>query len=254
MLSGMTRQEQKVLLLLILVITVGMGIHYVGRRSGRHGVWVELGAPGSGKVSKATSAGGTANEAEQSRAPMLLPGTQRSYVEGRLDINRATLEQLDQILGIGPKKAQLIIDYREANKGFRAVEELLNISGIGDKIYSGLKGYVCVGEPQEGQSAPSTARLPAPSASSILTGTAREGQQKEPQAIFAPDAPLTSININTASSEGLKSLDGIGDALAGRIIQYRQEHGPFRSPQDIMKVKGIGPVCYEANKHRIVVK
>ena len=229
MLSGMTRQEQKVLLLLILVITVGMGIHYVGRRPGRHGVWVESGAPGSGKVSKATSAGGTANEAEQSRAAMSLPGAQRSYVNGRLDINRATLEQLDQLPGIGPKKAQLIIEYREANKGFRAVEELFNISGIGERTYSGLKGYVCVGEPQE-------------------------GQQKEPQAVFIPDASLTRVNINTASSEELKSLDGIGDALAGRIMQYRQEHGPFRSPQDIMKVKGIGPVRYEANKHRIVVK
>ncbi len=254
MLSGMTRQEQKVLLLLILVITVGMGIHYVGRRPGQHGVWVESGAPGSGKVSKATSADGTANQAEQIRAAMSLPGAQRSYVNGRLDINRATLEQLDQLPGIGAKKAQLIIDYREANKGFRAVEELLNISGIGEQTYSGLKRYVCVGEPQEGQPAPSTAQLPAPFTPLGLTGTAREGQQKEPQAIFRLDASLTSININTASSEELKSLDGIGDALAGRIMQYRQEHGPFRSPQDIMKVKGIGPVCYEANKHRIVVK
>lgn len=254
MLSGMTRQEQKILLLLILVITVGMGIHYVGRSPGRHGVWVESGAPGSGKVSKAMSGGGTANEAEQSRAPMPLPGAQRSYVNGRLDINQATLEQLGQLPGIGPKKAQLIIEYREANKGFRAVEELLNVWSIGEKTYSGLKGYVCVGGPQEGHPAPSTAQLPAPSASLMLTGTAREGQQKEPQAVFILEDSLARVNINTASSEELKSLDGIGDALAGLIIQYRQEHGPFRSPQDIMKVEGIGPVRYEANKHRIVVK
>lgn len=254
MLSGMTRQEQKVLLLLILVITVGMGIHYVGRRSGQHGVWVESVAPGSGEVSKATSAGGAADQAEQSRAAMSLPGAQRSYVNGRLDINQATLEQLDQLPGIGPKKAQLIIDYREANKGFRAVEELLNVSSIGEKTYSGLKGYVCVGVPQEGHPVHSTAQLPTSSASLILTGTAGEGQQKESQAVFTPDASLTRININTASSEELKSLDGIGDVLAGRIMQYRQEHGPFRSPQDIMKVEGIGPVRYEANKHRIVVK
>ncbi len=254
MLSGMTRQEQKVLLLLIIVITVGMGIHYVGRRSGRHGVWVESGAPGSGKVSKATSAGGTANQAEQSQVPMLLPATQRSYVNGRLDINRATLEQLDQLPGIGPKKAQLIIDYREANKGFRAVEELLNISGIGEKTYSGLKGYVCVDEPQEGQPAPSTAQLPAPFTPLLVTVPAVAGVQKELQGVFSPHASLATVNINTASSEELKRLDGIGDALAGRIIQYRQEHGPFRSSQDIMKVKGIGQVRYEANKHRIVVR
>jgi competence protein ComEA len=253
-LSRLTRQEQKILLLLILVITVGMGIHYVRSRSGRHGVWVEPSPSGSEEVGKAMAAAGTANQAEHGR-PAIPPSiARRSDVNGRLDLNRATLEQLDELPGIGAKKAQLIIDYREANNGFRAVEELLNVSGIGEKTYSDLQQYVCVGESEEGQPSANFPRLPSPFAPAVPTGTAGPGEQKEPQAVLAPDAPVTRININTATSEELKSLDGIGDVLAGRIMQYRQEQGPFRSPQDIMKVNGIGKVRYEANKHRIVVK
>lgn len=253
MLSGLTRQEQKILLFLILVITIGMGIHYVGR-PGRHGVWVESDRTVSEEVTGATSAAGTIHHGEQSSGETLRLEAQPRDVEGRLNINQATLEELDKLPGIGPKRAQLIIDYREANKGFRVVEELLNISGIGEKTYSQLERYVYVGELQESQPASSTPRFAAPSSPLVTQGTAGIGQQERPQPVLTPDISRTRININTASFEELKSLKYIGDVLAERIIQYRQEHGPFSSPQDIMKVKGIGPARYEENKLRIVVK
>ena len=52
------------------------------------------------------------------------------------------------------------------------------------------------------------------------------------------------ININTAPVELLKELPGIGDALAARIVEYRETSGPFGSPAEIMKVKGIGQKTY----------
>ena len=52
---------------------------------------------------------------------------------------------------------------------------------------------------------------------------------------------VEKININQASAGELIQLKGIGPKLAERIVQYREEHGPFRVPEDIMKVKGIGP-------------
>lgn len=53
------------------------------------------------------------------------------------------------------------------------------------------------------------------------------------------------VNINTADSAALDSLPGIGPALAQRIIDYRQEHGPFARLEDIMEVSGIGPGTFE---------
>lgn len=48
------------------------------------------------------------------------------------------------------------------------------------------------------------------------------------------------ININTADREQLMQLEGIGEKMAQRIIEYRAENGPFETIQDIMKVSGIG--------------
>lgn len=59
------------------------------------------------------------------------------------------------------------------------------------------------------------------------------------------------INVNTASPKELESLPGIGEVLAQRIVEYRETHGPFRSPEDLLKVKGIGPKKLENIRDRI---
>lgn len=48
------------------------------------------------------------------------------------------------------------------------------------------------------------------------------------------------INLNTATKVELVSLNGIGDATADAIIAYREQNGPFLSPADLVKVKGVG--------------
>lgn len=70
----------------------------------------------------------------------------------------------------------------------------------------------------------------------------------------AASMEMQTININTATRDQLVSLDGIGETYADRIIEYRQQNGPFQSPEDILKVKGIGQKTYEAIKDQIVVK
>ena len=61
------------------------------------------------------------------------------------------------------------------------------------------------------------------------------------------------ININTATKEQLVTLNGVGDKLADRIIEYRKEN-PFENPKDIMKVKGVAQKIFDANKELIIVK
>ncbi len=52
--------------------------------------------------------------------------------------------------------------------------------------------------------------------------------------------PAGKININTADEATLTSLNGIGPAKAKEIIDYRQKNGPFKTVDDLVKVKGIG--------------
>ena len=67
-----------------------------------------------------------------------------------------------------------------------------------------------------------------------------------------PSAPggQQLVNINTASADELKTLNGIGDVIAERIIEYRS-HSAFKSIEDIMSVDGIGKKTYEKIKDRI---
>lgn len=62
------------------------------------------------------------------------------------------------------------------------------------------------------------------------------------------------ININKASVQEIAELKGIGVSYAERIVQYRKDNGPFKAPEDIIKVRGIGPKALEANKNRITVE
>ncbi len=62
------------------------------------------------------------------------------------------------------------------------------------------------------------------------------------------------ININKADAETLTQLNKIGPVIAARIVEYRVKNGPFKSPEDIMNVKGIGEKTYEGIKNQIVVK
>ena len=61
------------------------------------------------------------------------------------------------------------------------------------------------------------------------------------------------VNINTATAEEIAQLKNIGSTYAMRIVEYRQQNGPFEKPEDILKVKGIGEKTYELNKDIITV-
>ena len=51
---------------------------------------------------------------------------------------------------------------------------------------------------------------------------------------------LSPVNLNTADEAALTALPGIGEALAARIVEYREEHGPFEAVEDLTNVSGIG--------------
>ena len=64
-----------------------------------------------------------------------------------VNLNTATKEELIALPGIGPAKAQAILDYRKANGAFKSVEELKDVKGIGAKRFEKLKGDLTVSPP-----------------------------------------------------------------------------------------------------------
>jgi competence protein ComEA len=64
-----------------------------------------------------------------------------------------------------------------------------------------------------------------------------------------------AVNINTADAKTLaKELVGVGAAKAEAIVKYRADKGPFKSPDELKKVEGIGEATIERNKANIKVK
>ena len=72
-------------------------------------------------------------------------GPQEVLVEKSINLNTATLEELDKLPGVGPVIAQRILDYREQNNGFYDIEEIMEVSGIGEKTFARLEPYLTVG-------------------------------------------------------------------------------------------------------------
>jgi len=68
----------------------------------------------------------------------------------------------------------------------------------------------------------------------------------------APDA--APININTADVKELMKLEGVGRRVAEKIVEYRDTHGPFKKPEELRKVEGVGNGLWERNRTRIVIK
>lgn len=227
-LSGLTRSEQRVLLFLIGMIGLGLGYQYFqdGWRQDR---LVLRRADGNDPGTARGSIPDTEVRA-QGEALLLMPGL--------VDLNTATAADLESLPEIGPVKAASIVAYREKHGPFLRPADLESVSGIGDKTVEAIRPFL---RPIESSTSETAAEI-APLATA-------------PESVPPPDTEENEapVNINEAGLEELKTIKGIGDVLAARIIEYRQRNGPFRSPKDIRNVFGIGSAVLRDNPGRIVV-
>ncbi|MCK4358720.1 MAG: ComEA family DNA-binding protein [Candidatus Cloacimonetes bacterium] len=146
----------------------------------------------------------------------------------KIDINKADIETLSKLPGIGPVKSKAILDYREKIGEFKSLVELTKVKGIGKKTLAKLLPYLEM-----------------------------IGDSTEVKAFLSEEKSikiLGKININSASKSHLMSLPGIGEGKANAIIEYRKTNGPFKSVEEIKNVKGIGESIYQKIKDRIMIK
>ena len=118
------KKPVNVLVVLTCVFAAFLGGFHIGRRMNRSPVHIYQAVPAAEAADgeEADVEAETQSPAEQTEPAAVWP----------LNINTATVAELDQLPGIGPVLAQRIVDYRQAHGGYKAVEELLKVSGIGD--------------------------------------------------------------------------------------------------------------------------
>jgi competence protein ComEA len=137
----------------------------------------------------------------------------RDYESQIIDLNKADLEQLMSLPGIGTVKAKAIISYRQAHGNFNSIDDLINVTGIGPSTLEKIRDYVTVSKTDEVQ--------------------------------VNMNNELKKININEADEKQLEKLPGIGPTKAKRIIEYREKNGKFKSLDELLNVNGIGPKTLE---------
>ena len=167
---------------------------------------------------------------EESPQTVRVPGySQQSSISGiagstgLVDINRANSQELQKINGVGPAIAQRIIDYRQKHGSFSRPEDLLNVKGIGASRLEQIRSQITL--------------------SGGGTTASRTGSDS-----------TSLIDVNHANLQELQRISGVGKTTAQRIIDYRQKHGSFTKPEDLLNVKGIGAAKLSQIRTQIVIR
>lgn len=154
-----------------------------------------------------------------------------------ININSASAKDLESLPGVGPATAKKIID----NRPYKSVDELTK-AGLSKKAIDKLRPMVTVGSAAPAAAPPAAASKTAPAAAKAKTAAEKPAAAKL--------APGQKVNINTATKDQLVALPGIGPAKAQAIIDGR----PYKTTEDIMKVKGIKQRLYNKIKDFITVQ
>jgi len=93
-----------------------------------------------------SAAGGTTEEADLTGLELFVPETTQGPQPQRIDINRAEAWLLEALPGIGPSRAQAIVDYRQKNGPFRSTNELMKVEGIGAATYERIETLITVAD------------------------------------------------------------------------------------------------------------
>lgn len=232
-----TRDERRALLYLALVAAAG-GVLRVVRGSGE--------APGAPLVAPEIRGDDVQRQLEAVRRATLLARPLRPGE--RIDVDRASTEELERLPRVGAELARRIAAEREAHGPFGSLAGLDRVPGIGAAMLRDLERVVTfsgVAWP------PGTALGAAPRAPQGTAHAAAAASGSAPP--MGGCAAGHPVSVNRASAAELECLPGIGVALAERIVADRARRGPFRELKDLERVPGIGPRLAERLAGRVAL-
>jgi competence protein ComEA len=156
-----------------------------------------------------------------------------------VNVNTATADELSAVLkGVGAKQAAAIVYYREQNGAFQAADDLANVPGIGAKTVEKNKNNIALDDMQVAAAKEEPVQISA--AGQVPADTMQDGD-------------MGLVNINTATVEELQKLVNVGPTRAAKIVEYREQNGPFASVDDLVKVSGISTKTLQKNKASLTV-
>ena len=137
-----------------------------------------------------------------------------------VDINTASMEELDTLPGIGPSKAQAIVDYRVENGNFEVIEDIMNVSGIGQITFDNMKDLITAGHGETAGDVFQTVDLVI---NEILPNPAGSDDYEwiELKNIGSGDVDLTGWKISDASKSYIRSEERrVGKECRSRWSPY----------------------------------
>ena len=141
------KKPVNILVVLTCIFAAFMGGFHIGRKLNRSPVYIYQTLPEKKPEPEAVSEPEAEIEAEASTEEMV--EETEPAVQFPLNINTATVPELDLLPGIGPALAQRIVDYRTIHGNFQAVEELVKVNGIGESRMMDLLDLITVEEVQK---------------------------------------------------------------------------------------------------------
>ncbi|QDU19686.1 ComEA family DNA-binding protein [Urbifossiella limnaea] len=162
-----------------------------------------------------------------------------------IDLNRADTAELELLPGVGPRLAAAIDAHRRDRGGFRSVDDLRSVPGVGPVMIDRLRPLVRVEPPAAAVPVRADPELP-PRVRAQAPEPAEPVRAPAVRKLQPGDPP---IDVNAASAEELQRLPGVGPVTAGAIVAGR----PYRSVAELDRVRGIGPKTLDKLRPFVVV-
>ncbi len=134
----------------------------------------------------------------------------------RINPDTASAEELSRLPKVGLALARAIVAYRQKNGPFGGPEGLDRVPGVGPGLLAALGPHLAFSA--------------------------------------QPASPAGQLDLNSASADALDGLPGIGPTRAASIVQYRAQHGPFRSVEELGRVPGMGPAALARVRDHLAVR